>query len=208
MRKNTKLAAGLGIVAGLGITLLPLAASAATPTRTDTLNVTVTEACTISGVGLDAELELENIYDATVDPGQDGVAFVRRTSGEGGSTYENTFTVVCNYADGYKIVANAENEGKLLGQDAENSDAYIPAADPAASTSYWAAVVSTTGNLTSDVDSLKGIGSANTKVAHNDGGSATSGDTFTVEYEVGAAVNQKAGLYSGKVVYTLVRGAI
>jgi hypothetical protein len=207
MRKSAKLAAGLGVVAGLGITFLPLSASA-TVSRTDTLNVTVTEACTISGVELDDDLELENIYDATVDPGTDGVAFVRRTEGTGGSATENTFTVVCNYADGYKIVANAENEGKLMGQDAANSEEYIPAADPAANTSYWAAIVSTTGNLESDVTSLQGIGTANMKIAHNDGASDANGDSFTVEYEVGAAINQEAGLYSGSVAYTLVRGAI
>ena len=208
MRTTTKIATGLGIVAGLGVALSPLAVFADTPTRTDTLNVTVPEACTISGIEMDGTLSLENIYDATVDSGQSGVSFVRRTSGTGGSAEEQTFTVRCNYAEGYKIVANAENDGTLMGQDEHNSDTFIPAADPVAGNSYWAAIVSTTGNLESDVTSLSGIGAANTRIAHNDKGSAPDGDTFSIEYEVGAATELKAGLYSGRVAYTLVRGAI
>lgn len=202
MRKSIKIS---GVVAGLAVALAPIAAFADTPTRTDTLNVTVNESCTVNNV--DAEtgtLELANTYDATVNSGA-VAAFSRRDN-----AVEAKFTIFCNYATGYKIVANSST---LDGADTENAGVKIyggTAID--GDTSFWGAKVETTGNLTSDAagsgdNDVTNISGTNVKVAHNNAGSAAAGDTFSVSYKVGAARALKAGRYTGQVAYTLVEGA-
>ena len=111
-----------------------------------------------------------------------------------------------NYNNGYKIVATPTNPS---GTDQANTGVTIPAGTAInGNTSYWAAKVTGGGNLTSaNGTNWFAITGASQTVASNSAGSATDGDSFTVEYKVGAAHALKAGGYQGQVVYTLVRGA-
>lgn len=205
MRKSTKICAALGVVAGLGVAVAPLSVFADTPTRTDTLHVTVNEACTVNATGIGEALAVENDYDVTLNPGQE----LEMNVG-GGSTNENFFTIQCNYPTGYRIVANVT--GEMTGQETANTGTTIPAATPWTNgddgTSYWAAKLTKGGNLTSvNGEGWFAITSANQRVAYNESGSAVGGDTFKMSYKVGASSTLKAGSYKGTVAYTLVRGA-
>lgn len=212
MRKSSKLIAGLGVVAGLGVALAPLGAFAdvATPTRTDVIRFTNSEACTVNNVALDGTtVDLYNYYDGEVTPGNvvtlDATKIVDASDPETSAT-EQVFTIKCNSATGYRVVANATNP---TGQDANNTSVTVPAGTAIdGNTSFWAAQVTATGNLTStNGANFFAINASNQKVASNAAGSAAAGDSFTVAYKIGAANALKAGRYEGQVVYTIIKSA-
>ncbi len=206
MRKSTKICAALGVVAGLGVAVAPLSVFADTPTRTDTLNITVNLACTVNTKQLTETESVTNTYNVTLDPGHEEVFTPENADANGKET--GLFTIECNDPTGYKIVANPTNP---TGQDTTNTGITIPAGTAiSGNTSYWAASISVTGNLTADLNDsgeYAAITTSGQKVAHNDAGSAAGGDSFYVNYKAGASTALKAGHYRGQVAYTLVQGA-
>jgi len=199
MRKSTKICAALGVVAGLGVAVAPLSVFADTPTRTDTLNVSVSQACTVNGKGLSATEVVANRYDAAIDPGQ--IVDFNLVDGSGATTTtENKFTINCNVASGYSVYGT----GQALSRS-DGIDTTIPTGVPTAGTSAWGAMITPSGNLTTTYTTYKGIGN-NVVVASNDGGSADAGDSFSVAYKVSAAYGLETGEYSGQVTYTVVAG--
>ncbi len=211
MRKSSKLIAGLGVVAGLGVALAPLGVFAATPTRLDNLHITSTEACSINGVEISAAnagdtatastfTDPVNHYDWAYAPGTE-YDFTRRTEGTGTAT-ENTFTIVCNYADGFKIVANAVNP--------TNATLEHTIAAGTTGPEYWAAkILSTSGGMDTDYtgNTPFAIDTANQKIVFVEGATQATGASFSMGYVAKTAADTPAGTYEGSVSYTLVKGA-
>lgn len=116
-----------------------------------------------------------------------------------------TFTVVCNNAEGWTVKATA-NALALAGDSATT----IPASASYGinASGYAINKVEKTGTVsTFTVPTGTTITAPNeTVIAQNTAASAEDGDIFTVTYGIGVKASQKAGTYSGTVVYSLYQG--
>ena len=209
MRKSTKLMAGLGVVAGLGVALAPLGVHAGT-IGLDHLQVTVSAACTLDASAENAYTAWDNLYQLTLAPN----AVDTITAGSAGTS---KVTILCNEAGGYQITGTGTNltKGTATGgshtthpwtADTTDADAIQPGANPTAGSGTWGVNLSGTGNLTVNTNftgTNYGALSGGV-VASNASVSATAGDIFTVEsYKVSTKTNQKNGTYQGDATYTL-----
>ena len=105
MRKSTKIMAGLGVVAGLGVALAPLATFAETA-GTDQLRVTVTNACSLDPVSGDTYTAFGATYTDSVNPGEDWEA-ASPSTGTAGSFKISCTTTLAPTTYGVKINSEA-----------------------------------------------------------------------------------------------------
>ena len=115
-----------------------------------------------------------------------------------------TFTVVCNNASGWTVKATANN---LTHTDTTTT--ITPNASYGVNNSGYAInKVEKTGEVeTFTVPTGTTITAPSaTVIAKNTAASAANGDVFTVTYGIGVSASQKAGTYSGTVVYSLYQG--
>ena len=119
MRKSTKIMAGLGVVAGLGVALAPLATFADTVSTTagvDTLNVTVLQGCSLTPRTGDSSYQAwASSYATQVTPGQDW-EITASTSG----TNVNSVSINCNAGAQYSVSAR----GNTLTKGSDTLPAY------------------------------------------------------------------------------------
>ena len=181
-------------------------------------SVTVPEACTMVGSGMDS-------HTATITPGTFSAA--------SGSTYENgigktTFTVVCNDYNGFSIYATGytgnsyddTNHTKLVGANTSTTidTAVYSSGD---TTSSWSMKVSKVNDssiaynpanmaIQNSFDAWHAIPASYTKVAQykaSTGSSATDttlGTKIETTYAAYIAPNQPGDTYVGQVKYTMV----
>ncbi len=166
---------------------------------TDSLNVTINVACTMSGSG-------GNTYNVSVNPSQ--------TASDIGPTNIKT---LCNDGNGYALYAigysgdsYTGNNTKLIGTS-NNID--TGTSSSAGDNSYWAMKLSpVTGTFAPTImnsfDSYHAVPSDFTMVAKytaaTDAGENAEGSTAQAYYEVKASGSQVADTYTGKVKYVLV----
>ncbi len=175
MKKS--LIAGAGIAA-LGLAVVPFAGvfAADITTMTDTINVTVGEACT---------------FDAASHPYTKPM-----TANKVDTIGETTMTVVCNNAKGYSVkgtFTDLTGPAKSSGNEmiTYGADAAVTAGD-----GKWNATV---GSATSPLAKDSATVTSKTTM------SAADGDLTKITYKVGTTNNQAAGTYTGTATYILTK---
>ncbi|MBR3132088.1 hypothetical protein IKG33_01605 [Candidatus Saccharibacteria bacterium] len=180
------------IVAGAASVLafLPtVGAFAATGTTvTDTIEVTINAACSITATSL------TNTYSETMTNSQ-------LKSDIGGTS----MTIACNDAAGWKVTAVGSGTATNVTQMKATGSGTNIATGTATSgaTSNWAFKV--TGTNASGYTTFKAVPSTAATVATSAG--AVTGNAITATYQVWISATQQADTYTGKVTYTLVHPA-
>lgn len=224
MSKSTKIIAGLGVAAVLGVAALPMASFAA---EGDQYTVTVPVQATVAN-GIKIEVKDNNVaspawVSATrADNQQDGHAFADLSTisfslapGAGTSVLDKTdIRVSTNYPAGYTLSATTT--------DLEASN--LPAIEDFASVSQ----IATTGNTTSGwgiqvakdntvlpafqtgeepevVSGYKGVNSQIDAVTSGITGLTTH--TYAVNYGINIAASQAAGTYNGSATFVVASDA-
>ncbi len=174
--------------ASLAVAAMPVVGvfAADTTTQTDTLSVTIDQACTISsathtdGSGTWSSTSGDATLSATMIAGNYNTAF--------GQTSLNIF---CNDTDGWTV--------SVVTPDLASGSDTIPFSGTAitgATTSGYSLTASGTG--------ANGVlAKSGDTIATNSSETKNAGDTFTVTYGIAVADGQAAGTYTGNVVYTL-----
>ena len=237
---SKKLIASLGVVAGLGVALAPIATFATdaeynSDIHTDKLNVTVLPTCAfgaanaatpIAGVTHNAAsaTPLDNSTNAatwtttgsspivaddmlgmtpdaasqTEHPSVHSAAYSIYAGTADANMGTTTLTVVCNQNNGYKIFTQAAN----LSEGTETINVVAAGAATASATGYTIAVADddTTGATLTQITNT-----SKTATVAQGSASAATGDHYTYTYGIGIAPSQKAAVYTGDVVYTLVQ---
>ena len=168
----------------------------------DQVNITVSESCSMTGVGM-------NSHTATITNGT--------YQGDIGTTTINAF---CNDNSGFAIYAIGFTEDKYTGEDhtkligAVNNQKITTGTATSGNTSNWAMKLATDSNATYPITLDNSYGSYNqvpntyTKVAHRDSGTDVgtnaTGAELTTTYAAYMSTTQVADTYTGKVKYTLV----
>ena len=168
----------------------------------DQVNITVSESCSMTGVGMDS-------HTATITNG----------------TYEDdigttTLKAFCNDNSGFAIYAIGFTGDKYTGEDhtkligASNGGKITSGTATSGSTSNWAMKLETSSGATYPITLDNGYGSYSavpgtyTKVAHRDSGTDVgtnaTGAELTTTYAAYMSTTQVADTYTGKVKYTLV----
>ncbi len=199
---KSKIFAGAGIAA-LGAVILPAAVFAADGdlTQTDTVKVTVDSACSLATSG--SSLSPASTYEATIANG----AYNTNIAG-------STFTITCNDTGGWDL--NAIGAGTATGDVTKMDASTNKDADDIAtgttldgSVSNWAFKVaaggSTAPTIVTGYTDFSAVPSGSTKIAN--GVSTKGNSTVTATYGVGISATQSAGVYTGKVSYTLAHPA-
>ena len=180
MSKLNKVIAGLGVVAGLGVALAPVA-SFATATGSDNLTVNVNSSCAI-----DSESPaFAGVYAGTAAVA-DGEALITKSSG--------TNEVVYDCSENSKITIHATTDGLAYGS-----------ADTIAANMLGVNLTGANGlTIESGFTGTDTYGALGTNVLVAQGTAPASGKmTFTVNgYKATLKSNQKPGEYTGTVSYT------
>lgn len=219
MQKSTKIVAGLGVIAALGVSSIPAASFAANIyTGTGKVYLTAKVASSIS-MKIDGT-EIEN------DTEEDGnnVTFNSNgllTTGKGYKSDANTtITMKTNYPTGYNLTAKGDNLKSTVGTGANATTNYINVAtggvsitDKAAfngGTSGWGITVDLTtpsgGSMSGEY--FANAASKNYKmkttaetIDNVSGVTSEVEKVYSVGYGVGIASGQAGGEYTGRAVY-------
>lgn len=185
MRKSTKLMAGLGVVAGLGVALAPLA-TFADAMGTDSLTVNVNSDCALATAGEPAaQVVIDGEWEGTGTPGQ-----LVTLTGKAGAT--NVSTVSFNCSVNSKVAISATAEDLSNGSDTIAADQISATYTGDGGMSIVAAYSGQYGALATTA----------TPVANGTAAAAT-GMTFTVGgYKAQLKADQEPGEYTGDVTYT------
>ena len=225
MSKSTKIIAGLGVAAALGVAALPMATFADT-SGTHTVTVTASVEGSIIVKANTGDIT-EASTDITGGSNTGNIAF--GDLGIGDQAVHDEVTVIditTNYPNGYELNANA---GQLSHQT-EGSTAFIDRASAQAfttgegtftgSTSVWGIKVTkanwdytaqtpgwsgTAGTLSAGADYTTTDYNAVANGVIDDTGvlSTQTRSKYTMNYGIGIATGQASGNYSGQVVYTV-----
>ena len=184
------------LIIGAGVTTLaaiafPVATFAASGTSvTDTVQVTINSACSITADSLTPA------YSATMTNGQLKSNF--------GST---SMSIACNDAGGWHLTAvgsGADTTVKTAMNASGSGTDIATGTATSGATSNWAMKVAGTGAVTAFTSFAAGPSSA-TEVANGTG--SVSGNTSSTTYQVWVSATQQADTYTGKVTYTLAHPA-
>ncbi len=169
------------------IAVIPMASAfAATGTTvTDTVQVTINSACTITSTSL------ANSYSATMTNEQ--------LKSDFGST---TMTIACNDAGGWHVTAvgsGADATTKTAMNASGSGTDIATGTATSGATSNWAMKVTGTG--ATGFTTFTAVPASATDVARQT--SSVSGATLTTVYQVWISATQQADTYTGQVTYTL-----
>lgn len=183
MRKSTKLMAGLGVVAGLGVALAPLA-TFADPMGSDALTVNVNSDCAIAEDGSSNQILIDGEWEGTGVPGDNVTLTGPGTGGVAAVTFE------CS--DNSKVAISATAEDLTNGSDTIEADQITATYTGANGMTIVAAYSGQYGAL------------ADTATTVANGTAVSTGDlTFTVAgYKAQLKADQEPGVYEGDVTYT------
>lgn len=197
MSKMTKTVAALGVVAGLGVAMLPMGAFAAPvhngPSSTDEVYENVQFQAQVAE---NIEISATNL---TVDGGD--------ANSKKNATGSTTVKIVTNNADGYtaSIAANTgevkDSSGVVTTQGTAdmvgtNTSNKIPGGVTVSQgTSAWGYKIGTISDITPASKTPAQF--ANTTAA-----SANGGDEYTLEFAASVSASQAADTYTGQVVLT------
>lgn len=182
MSKMVKTIATLGVVAGLGISVLPLSAYALEDSETVNINVEVGEMIEIAAA------------DTNVDLG----TVTHTTNATGGTTV----LVRTNVTSGYTATIAANDNAEL-----KSGTNVIPGGTaPATGVSNWGYKIGSIGTVMGATTTATQFASVDS-VTPPTTGDATTGESYDLDFEVSVAPNQPAGTYSGSVVLTATANA-
>lgn len=194
--KSAKIIATLGVAAGLGVALLPLATYAVDPS--DATEGTVVKVKVSDSIAV--EVTAENYTDSTnaivVAQGEENVNGLIHTVNVKGNT-RNDYNLYVSGKDGKTDLQHKQVTGAkipTLSADAENLTA-----------GSWGYQYSGIDNETYNGTWKKVQGSVGAAAAIHTAGSARTGnydENYKVKYGVKAAPNQLSGEYEATVVYT------
>ena len=202
--KKSLIAAGAASIAVAAMPIVGVFAADGDLSQTDIVKVTVDSACSLATSG--STLDPASTYTATIENGQ------ANTNISG-----STFTVTCNDTGGWDL--NAIGAGTATGNVAkmdastnvDGDDIATADGTPTGSASSWAFKIAKGGTdqgnitITTGYDGFKAVPTASTKIAT---GTSTAGNsTITATYGVGISATQSAGVYTGRVTYTLAHPA-
>lgn len=205
MSKMTKTVAALGVVAGLGVAMLPVGAFAAnsgTPVS-DGPNASTDGGTTPASANIDVQFQAlveDTIEISAVDNLVDGGTATSSTNASGSTTV----TIKTNNEAGYDatIAASTDTTGVTAAgataADMKLADgtAVIPGGNaPVAGTSNW-------GYKIGDITNVMGATTNATSFANETAASADAGDEYTLGFEASVSSAQKSGTYTGKVTLT------
>lgn len=181
MRKSTKVMAGLGVVAGLGIALAPLATFAASA-GSNTLELNINSNCTVdSTLG-----NISGTWAETTEAGAKDVDLIK------GGEANDTLKFSCNQNSKVKVYAAAT---ALTG----------PEVIPVTSVKAKYSAVGTGMTISNGWDASAYKAFTNTDATQIASGTAPASGDFGVKvdgYKVTITANQQAGSYTGTVTYT------
>ena len=187
MSKINKVIAGLGVVAGLGVALAPVATFAETAIGQDTLTVTVNSSCT-----LDTTVNSGNAFQGAYagETSTIGAGVMVALNGQTGSSNQVAFD--CNENSG--ITITAATGGLALSGNVDT----IAADHIKANYTGANGLTITSGYTSTDYGALDA-----TKVVATGTAGSGSNMTFTVDgYKAVLKAGQKSGIYTGTVSYT------
>ena len=186
---KSKIIAGTSI-ATLAAIAFPVASFATTGTTvTDTVEVTINTACSITSTNL------ANTYSATMTNSQ--------LKSDIGST---SMTVNCNDAAGWHVTAvgsGADASDKTAMNATGSGTDIATGTATSGDTSNWAMKVTGTG--ATGFTTFAAVPASATNVATGSG--SVAGATLTTTYQVFISVTQQADTYTGQVTYTLAHPA-
>ncbi|MBQ9017407.1 hypothetical protein IJ103_04215 [Candidatus Saccharibacteria bacterium] len=204
--KSTKIIAGLGVAAALGVAALPVATFATTNTHTTTVNATIADSLTIT------------INDVPAEAGASTSDTINFNGVVAGTAYENAgstkIEVATNIPTGYTLSAVSPTALSYSGQEATFAAAATPftiseGASNRATTSEWGIHVAKTGSGTTlSGTSYKDL-TAGQYVAVAGEIDAVSGlnadvdNTYTISYGLNAKTGMPSGDYAGSIQYTV-----
>ncbi len=220
MSKLTQSIAILGVVAGLGVTALPLSSYAA-----PVIDGTAPTEGAVAGATYDGTLDGEVEDKATIT-----LKIVKRLSIEldkkkadltDGSTQDKIrVTVDTNNGTGYSLKmtgTTAAAEGKALPTGADgsvllnaNGVDFIKAGDLAQSTSTWGYKLAAAtgegapaaGTLPATAAAWTGVTTAGAEIMSSTVGTETGGEAVDVTFGADVKSDQAAGVYTGQVTFT------
>ncbi len=187
MKKS--LIAGAGIAA-LGLAVVPFAGvfAADITTMTDTIEVTVGEACTFDTGSHSYTADMQ-IDSKLTDPMQ------------------TSMNVKCNNTTGYQVTVTAAtglNLSSTAGTTTGNDSIPFATKAVAAGTAGWNAykTVNTTTTYFATAESATASGVSNIVMESNQM-TPTEGDNVAINYDIATSKNQAQGSYTGSITYTL-----
>ncbi len=201
MVNSKKVIATLGVVAGLGTSVLPLASYATDPADvTKTIRATVNEYFTLS---VDSNTDMESETGTVTLDVNDTDSSLIHTVNVTGNVYggydlklgsKTSSTSLLFVADKTKAVGVAERY---------NSSINIPSSTSvAAGTSAWGYKTSGTQTFSGDWVTIKASGSEDTIYTNENTSNSSFNDTRYVNYGISTSASQAAGVYEGQVVYS------
>ena len=215
MVNSKKVIAGLGVVAGLGVAMLPLTSYADDPSSTttgnvvrvgvaDTLTVSVVENYATSGRG--GAGTTEDPYYISVEQNDSNTSTLVHTVTVDGTTYADYALTMYSTTDGAKLIHT------------QTSDAYfspLSADSESLSAGTWGFQIKDNQAATPALDGIwHKVGTADAQTTIHAAGTTTADkhtshytETYDIQYGVKAAENQLAGLYEGTVVYAATAAA-
>lgn len=207
MVKSKNIIAGLGVVAGLGVAMLPLGAFAADPqTKSEVIRATVAEEFVLTVTSSDLNM---------TPTGTGTVSLTRGGTANNGLTH--TVNVKGNLYKGYDLVMYGSGFGanaadlvfvKDSSKDFGSADRYdtstkISTGDTlSGDTSAWGYKKSETqGSFEGNWTTIKGSDAADNLKSNENTAHTSFNDTVYVNFGIYAAENQAAGAYEGQVTY-------
>ena len=188
--------------ASLALAAMPVASVFATTTGgpfTDTLDVTIDNACTFSrGAEPHANGDGTPANGAWgTDTSADKLSGNLAAGGIDSNFGSSNFNVVCNNKNGWKVTAAAE---ALTGLTTTSEN--IPLGTPTADTAAWNYTSSSTD---SNITGTGTFSTASQIVAQSAVTTPTAGRNFTVTYAVSVDHELSAQTYEGTIVYTFAQ---
>ncbi|MBR3595095.1 hypothetical protein IKL45_02570 [Candidatus Saccharibacteria bacterium] len=176
-------------------------------TGTDKAEWNTTTSPAVDSDGTGADLTANPISDSYTNKSLH-IADYTTVAGKVSTAFAEThLTVICNSSTGYTLKANAANLN-IASYDADTNNYSIPvsATATAAQSGYNFGVGSTAKATDAVIDATTVTATGLTKIAHNPKESLETGDVYDITYNLGVQASQKAGTYTGDIVYTLYQG--
>lgn len=204
MVKSKNIIAGLGVVAGLGMALLPLGAFAANEqTGTQVVRATVGEVFELTVTSNKTDMTKTGTGTLAVTPKGSANAELTHTVNVKGNLYKG-YDLKLSSVDSSTDLKFVKDDSQDFGAAAryDTSTKIATGTTLSGDVSAWAYKKSeTSGSFTGDWTTIKAVASPDTLKSNENAGHASFDDTVYVNYGVYAAENQAAGVYEAEVIY-------
>lgn len=204
MVKSKNIIAGLGVVAGLGMALLPLGAFAEDPalTRTNSqvVRATVAEEFTLTVTSSDTTMTETGAGTVSLTRGGSADTTLIHTVNVNGNLYKGYDLTMYGTTDLLRVVDASKDFGA---NDRYDSSTKIATGTTlSGNTSAWGYKKNVNnGGYDESYNTIKAQSSADTLYSNANASHVSFNDTVLVNFGIYAASNQAAGIYEGTVTY-------